>query len=46
MQRMILVPTDQYDHMLEGYDKAMEELSDLREPLQVLKEGDRAVSKD
>lgn len=43
---MILVPVDQYDRMLESDDRAMEELSDLREQLQALKESDSSVSED
>lgn len=46
MQRMILVPVDQYDRMLESYDKAVEELRELREQLQTLKEGERPVGED
>lgn len=46
MQRMILVPVDQYDRMIESYDKAMEELYELREQLKSLKEGDFPVDED
>lgn len=46
MQRMILVPVDQYDCLLESYDKAMEELQELRAQLYVLKEGDLSASED
>lgn len=31
MQKMILIPADQYDLMLKSYDRAMEELHLLRE---------------
>lgn len=30
MQRMICIPSDQYNRMLESYDKAMEEINDLK----------------
>ena len=46
MQRMILVPVDQYDRMIESYEKAMEELYELREQLKSLKEGDFPVDED
>lgn len=46
MQRMILVPIDQYDRMIESYDRAMEELQELREQLQALKEGERPGGED
>lgn len=31
MQKMILIPADQYDLMLRSYDRAMEELHQIRE---------------
>lgn len=31
MQKMILIPADQYDLMLKSYDRAMEELHLIRE---------------
>lgn len=31
MQKMILIPADQYDLMLKSYDRAMEELHQIRE---------------
>lgn len=46
MQRMILVPVDQYDRMTESYDRAMKELQELREQLQALKEGERPGGED
>lgn len=46
MQKMILVPVDQYDCMIESYDKAMEELYRLREELKTMKEGESIVSQD
>ncbi|MEQ2680204.1 hypothetical protein AAAU98_26155 [Enterocloster citroniae] len=36
MQRMICIPSDQYNRMLESYDKAMEELQELREQLRTV----------
>lgn len=46
MQRMILVPVDQYDRMIESYDRAMKELQELKEQLQALKEGERPGGED
>lgn len=37
MQRMILVPVDQYDRMLESYDKAMEELREVKAQLKAMR---------
>jgi len=36
MQRMICISAEQYNRMLESYDKAMEELQDLKEQLQAV----------
>lgn len=36
MQRMICIPSDQYNRMLESYDKAMEELQELKEQLRTV----------
>lgn len=33
MQKMILIPVEQYNRMIESYDKAMEELQEVREQL-------------
>ncbi len=33
MQRMICISAEQYNRMLESYDKAMEELQELKEQL-------------
>lgn len=46
MQRMICIPSDQYNRMLESYENAMRELQELKEQLQAMKEGDCAVRKD
>ncbi len=35
MQRMICISVDQHNRMIESYDKAMEELQELRELLQM-----------
>lgn len=35
MQRMICISVEQHNRMLESYDKAMEELQELRELLQM-----------
>lgn len=34
MQRMICISAEQYNQMIESYDKAMEELQELKEQLQ------------
>lgn len=36
MQVMKLVPADQYDRMLESYDKAMEELREVKAQLKAM----------
>ena len=36
MQRLICIPSDQYNRMLESYDKAMEELQELKEQLRTV----------
>ena len=36
MQRMICISAEQYNRMLESYDKAMEELQELKEQLQAV----------
>lgn len=46
MKRMICIPSDQYNRMLESYENAMRELQELKEQLQAMKEGDCAVRKD
>lgn len=46
MQRMILVPVEQYNHMIESYDKAMEELHEVREQLKAMKPQDDDVSQE
>ena len=46
MQRMICIPSDQYNRMLESYDDAMRELQELKEQLQAMKEGDGTVCED
>ena len=37
MQRMIMIPVDQYEKMLESYDKAVEELMTLKNQLEKMK---------
>lgn len=37
MQRMICISAEQYNRMLESYDKAMEELRELKEQLQAVR---------
>lgn len=46
MQRMILVPVEQYNHMIESYDKAMSELHEVREQLKAMKPQDDDVSQE
>ena len=36
MQKMMYIPEERYNQMLESYDKAMEELQDLKEQLQAV----------
>ena len=36
MQKMMYIPEERYSRMLESYDKAMEELQDLKEQLQAV----------
>ncbi|MBE7727137.1 MAG: hypothetical protein E7244_22860 [Enterocloster citroniae] len=36
MQRMICISAEQYNRMLESYDKAIEELQELKEQLQAV----------
>lgn len=38
MQKMIMIPEERYNCMLESYDKAVEELYDLQDQLQAIKE--------
>lgn len=40
--QMIMIPEERYNRMVESYDKAVEELQELRKQLQALKEGDRS----
>lgn len=37
MQRIICISAEQYDRMVESYDKAMEELRELKEQLQAVR---------
>lgn len=46
MQRMILVPVEQYNHMIESYDKAMKELQEVKEQLKAMKPQDDDVSQE
>ncbi len=46
MQKMILVPIDQYNRMIESYDKAMEELQEVREQLKAMKPQEDDVSQE
>lgn len=36
MQRMIMIPVEQYDRMVESYDKAMEELREAKAQLKAV----------
>lgn len=36
MQRMICISSEQYNQMIESYDKAMEELQEFKEQLQAV----------
>ena len=45
MQKMILVPVEQYNRMIESYDKAMEELQEVKE-LKAMKPQDDDVSQE
>lgn len=36
MQKMMYIPEERYNRMLESYDKAMEELQELKEQLQAV----------
>lgn len=33
MQKVIMIPVEQYDRMIQNYDKAMEELQRLRDQI-------------
>ncbi|WP_395549216.1 MULTISPECIES: hypothetical protein [unclassified Lacrimispora] len=46
MQKMILVPVEQYYRMIESYDKAMEELHEVRSCLKAMKTQDDDVSQE
>ena len=46
MQRMILVPVEQYNRMIESYDKAMKELHKVREQLKEMKNQDEDVTQE
>ena len=46
MEKMIMIPEWRYNKMLESYDRALEELKQIKEQLQVLKEGDYSGRKD
>lgn len=46
MQKMILVPVEQYNRMIESYDKAMEELYEVREQIKAIKSLDDDVSQE
>lgn len=46
MQRMILVSVEQYNRMIESYDKTMEELQEVREQLKAMKSLDDDVSQE
>lgn len=46
MQKMILVPVEQYSRMIESYDKAMEELQELREQLKAMAGQDEDVAQE
>jgi hypothetical protein len=44
MQKMILIPVEQYNRMIESYDKAMEELQEVREQLTQWGESGQALN--
>ncbi|WP_077613007.1 hypothetical protein [Clostridium sp. Marseille-P2415] len=46
MQRMILVPVEQYNRMIESYDKAMEELQEVKGQLKAMKHQDDDVARN
>lgn len=46
MQKLITIPAERYDRMIESYDSAMEELHRLREELKAMKEGEHSGGKD
>lgn len=46
MQKMILIPVDQYNRMIESYDKAMEELYEVREQIKAMKSLNDDVSQE
>ena len=45
-KRMILVPLEQYNHMIESYDKAMSKLQEIKEQLKDMKPQDDDVSQE
>lgn len=45
MQRMICIPLEQYNQMLESYDNAMRELQEIKEQLQAMEECSCTVRK-
>lgn len=46
MEKMIMIPEWRYSKMLESYDRALEELNQIKEQLQVLEEGGYSGCKD
>ena len=46
MQKMILVPVEQYNRMIESYDRAMKELQDLREQFKAMKSQEYDVNQE
>ncbi|MEY8356979.1 hypothetical protein AALB39_27045 [Lachnospiraceae bacterium 54-53] len=46
MQRMILVPVEQYNHMIESCDKAMEGLQEVKGQLKAMKYQDDDVAQE
>ncbi|WP_024295619.1 hypothetical protein [Lacrimispora indolis] len=46
MQKMILVPVEQYNCMIENYDKAMEELQEVKGQLKAIKHQDDDVAQE
>lgn len=46
MQKMILVPVEQYSRMIESYDRAMKELQELREQFKAMKSQEYDVKQE
>lgn len=46
MQRMILVPVEQYNRMIESYDNTVKELQELREQIRAMAGGGEDVTQE